>query len=484
MKLKKLVSLLLIVTLMIVSLMACKKGGDTQKTSSTPTQEAADEKTAETKEAATEADTTQEAATEAQTETTDTAGGKLQVPDKDITITLWDIATEDPANGIQQGAVDRFMKDHPNVKVKTTHIQNDTYKEKLIIAMSSGQCPDMYMHWGGGPMNEYIESGFAVPLTDLMNNYCDIDFLDAAIAQSSYKGDIYAVPYGGIGGSGIFYNKTIFSKLGLQVPATISELETVANTLKENDYIPFSLANQNKWTGSMYFMYLAARYGGVDEFNAAVDGTGSFESDAFQFAADTIQKWVKAGYFPDGVNSLNTDDGQDRGLMYTEEAAMMLHGSWQAASMKNDNADWYTQNIGYFAFPKLENSKADQSIVVGTSIGNGFSFNTGDDQDKLKAAFVLATQYYNDDTYNKAQLAAGTIPSINGMGDTIQDPCMQQIWKDFSSASNVQLWYDQYLPPAVSEAHQSTCQELFGLTMTPQEANKTLQDAMAKYLAE
>lgn len=471
MKLKKAISLLLVFTFMGMTLYGCGTSAGTKEPVTTEKEDTTVEATP------TVAPSTDEAAV-----TTNT--GELKVTDKEMTITLWDIATEDPGNKIQQGAVDRFMKDYPNIKVETTHIQNDTYKEKLIIAMSSGQCPDMYIHWGGGPMNEYIKAGFAVPITDLMNNNCDVDFLDAAIAQSSYKDDIYAVPFGGIGGSGIFYNKTIFAKLGLQVPTTIAELEACCETLKQNGYIPFSLANQNKWTGSMYFMYLATRFGGVEAFNAAVDGSGSFESDAFQYAAETIQKWIKAGYFPDGVNSLNTDDGQDRSLMYTEEAAMMLHGSWQASSMKNDDADWYTQNISYFAFPKLETSTADQSIVVGTSIGNGFSFNTGTDQDKLNACFVLATKYYNDDIYNQAQLEAGTIPSINGMGDTIQDPCMQQIWANFSSASNVQLWYDQYLPPAVSEAHQSTCQEIFGLTKTPKEANAILQAAMAKYLSE
>jgi len=140
------------------------------------------------------------------TESTSTDDGTLKVPDKQITITLWDIATEDPANKIQQGAVDRFMADHKNIKVETTHIQNDTYKQRLVIAMSSGMCPDMYIHWGGGPMIEYIESGFAVPITDLMKNHCKVKFLEAAIAQSTYKGEIYAVPYGGLVGSGIFYN--------------------------------------------------------------------------------------------------------------------------------------------------------------------------------------------------------------------------------------------------------------------------------------
>jgi raffinose/stachyose/melibiose transport system substrate-binding protein len=410
--------------------------------------------------------------------------GTLKAPDKDMTIVLWDIATDEPANIIQPAAVERFKAAYPNIKVDNTHIQNDTYKEKLVIAMSSGQCPDMYIHWTGGPMNEYIDSGFGVPVTDLYEKYCDIPFLEAAMAQCTYKGEIYAIPYGGLSGSGIYYNKTIFNKLGLSVPTTVAELEATCETLKKNGYIPFALANQAKWTGSMYFMYLATRYGGTEAFKNAVAGTGSFESDAFKYAGETIQKWVKAGYFPDGVNSLSPDDGQDRQLMYTEEAAMMLHGTWQSGSMKGDAPDWYLENISYFAFPKLETSTADQNIVVGTAVGNAFSFNTGDDEDLRRACFVLATQFFNDDTYNSQQVEAGNLPSIEGMGDSHPDQCMLAAWKDFSSASDVQLWYDQYLPPEVSEVHKSTSQELFGLTKTPEQANKELQDALAKYLAK
>jgi raffinose/stachyose/melibiose transport system substrate-binding protein len=467
MRLAKVFSLLLVIVMVLSLITGC---GD----KATPA--------ADTKQPDNAEPTKQEDA--APVESTVSEDGKLKAPDKDMTITLWDIATAEPAVTIQPAAVERFKAAYPNIKVDNTHIQNDTYKEKLVIAMSSGQCPDMYIHWTGGPMNEYIDSGFAVPITDLMENYCDIPFLDAAMAQCTYKGEIYAIPYGGLSGSGIYYNKKIFEKLGLSVPKTIAELEAACETLKANGYIPFSLANQSKWTGSMYFMYLATRYGGVDEFNKAVAGTGSFESDAFKYAGDMIQKWVKAGYFPEGVNSLSPDDGQDRQLMYTEEAAMMLHGTWQSGAMMGDNEEWYLESIGYFAFPKLEGSSADQNIVVGTAVGNAFSINAGDDEDLRRACFVLATQFYNDDVYNQMQVESGGLPSIEGMGDNHPDACMLAAWNDFSSASNVQLWYDQYLPPEVSEVHKSTSQEIFGLTKTPEQANKELQEAMAKYLAK
>jgi raffinose/stachyose/melibiose transport system substrate-binding protein len=66
----------------------------------------------------------------------------------------------------------------------------------------------------------------------------------------------------------------------------------------------------------MYYMYLVARHSGNEEFDAAYTQEGSFGSEAFIFASDKIQDWVKKGYFPDGVNSLSPDDGQDKALLY------------------------------------------------------------------------------------------------------------------------------------------------------------------------
>lgn len=409
------------------------------------------------------------------------AAETLTLTTEPMTITLWDIATDEPQKSIQEGAVQRFMDAYPNITVEITHTQNDAYKEKLIIAMSSGQCPDMYIHWGGGPMIEYINSGFGADITELYEKYNTVDYLPSAVEQCKYNGKMYAIPYGGIGGCGIYYNKAIFAEVGIEVPTTIAELEAACDKLVAAGYVPFSLANGSKWTGSMYFMYLATRFGGVDAFANAVAGTGSFTDEAFMYAAETIQDWVRKGYFPEGVNSLSTDDGQDRQLMYQEKAAMMLHGSWQSRSMATDQEDWYKEKIGYFAFPALEGNPNPQNICVGTSIGNAFSFNISDDEEKLKAAFVLATQFYADDIYNQEQLDSNTIPSIAGMGDGIEDQCMAQIWADFSAAPAVQLWYDQYLPPEVGERHKDLCQDIFGLTMTPLEANQALQDAMAAY---
>lgn len=410
-----------------------------------------------------------------------------------LTIVLWDIATDEPGKSIQEGAVARFMADYPNITVEQVHAQNDTYKQNLIIAMSADTCPDMYIHWGGGPMAEYYQSGFANDLTEMYAKYDHPDFFDAAIAQASFDGKLLAIPFGGLSGCDLFYNKTIFEKCGIEVPTTIDELEAACEVLKANGYTPFSLANGSKWTGSMYFMYLVARHSGNDQFDAAYTQSngGSFTSEAFIWAAQKIQDWVQKGYFPEGVNSMITDDGQDRQLMYTEQCAMMLHGSWQVRSMQADSQEWYDANMSLMAFPKDAEAEAKgvpQNVEVGTAIGNGFSFNCWKedgsvDQTKLDACYVLATQYFNDDTYNAEQLATGTVPSIKGFEKGVEDPSNAKVIDIFFNASNVQLWYDQYLPASVTEVHKDCMIDLFGLTKTPEEIGQAHDAAMQAALA-
>ncbi len=504
---KKLLATLFATVFAVTTIAGC--GGGSSAPATTESEPAATESTesADTTETTEAAETTDAAeATESTdaaeaTESTDAASGK-QTDGKNLptlttepmTITLWDIATEDPGRSTQEAAVQRFMADYPNITVNQVHQQNDNYKQQLVVAMSSGQAPNMYIHWGGGPMAEYYKSGFVNDITDMYAKYDHPDFIDAAVAQSTYDGKMLAIPFGGLSGCDVFYNKTIFADLGIEVPQTIDDLEAACAKLKENGITPFALANASKWTGSMYYMYLVARHSGNAEFDAAYtqENGGSFTSEAFIYAAEKIQDWVKKGYFPDGVNSLTADDNQDRALLYDGSAAMMLHGSWQVSGIRADSEEWYNENVGVFRFPEDAEAKAKgvpQNVEIGTAIGNGFSFNCfkedgSVDQDMLDACYVLATQYYNDDTYNQTQVANGTIPSIKGFEQGIDDPCNKVVVDVFFNASNVQLWYDQYLPASVTEVHKNCMTELFGLEKTPEEIGQEQDEAMQKALAE
>ena len=420
-------------------------------------------------------------ASSSETSGEDKSAKKESGDDESKEIVYWNIGTESPDKDVIAKAVDKFNSEtESGYTVTVVPTQNDTYKEKLVVAMSSGECPDMYSNWSGGPLYEYIDSGFGQPIDDLFNaSEIKDKLMDAAVAQATYNDHVYAVPYQNVSLAGVFYNKEMFEKYGLSEPKTLADLENICKTLKDNGITPFALANGSKWTGSMYFMSLAARYGGLEPFQKAVAGEGKFTDDCFIKAGEKIQEWVNAGYFPEGVNSLSEDDGQAKQLMYQESAGMLLCGSWYTGTFSSDSEEFY-QKIDWFPFPAIEGSDADASIQIGT-VGDQFiTFNC--EGDKLAAAFECAEAHLSDEVID-FEIEKGKIPPVKGIEEKITDPVAKKIVETANSAPEIQLWYDQYLPPAVATAHLDGLQEVFGLTMTPQEAQDSMQAAMDDYLS-
>ena len=209
-------------------------------------------------------------------------------------ISFWDIATDEPDKTIWSWGVDQYNEndsEETGYTVNQVPTVNDQYKQKLAVAMASGECPDMYIHWTGGPMVEYIKSGYAKDITELFQKYgLDELYTDASIAQCTVDDKIYAIPVKNDSVAMFFYDKAMWEEKGYEVPTTISELEALCDKMVEDGITPFALANSAQWTGSMYYMYLVARYGGPEIISDAYDGTGSLVCDATIFAGEKIEE--------------------------------------------------------------------------------------------------------------------------------------------------------------------------------------------------
>jgi raffinose/stachyose/melibiose transport system substrate-binding protein len=395
-------------------------------------------------------------------------------------IEFWHIQTTNPFPGIIQGSVDRFLAANPDYQVNTSVIANDSFKDKIAVAVRSGIVPDVFHSWSGGTMEEYADNGIIADLTPYMNaNNTKGKYLDAAISQVTYKDKIWGVPVENVAIALVYYNKDMFAKYGISVPTTLPELEAACDKLKANGIIPFSCANKTSWTGDMFYQYLATRYGGIAPFQAAMRGTDpvGFEAKNFVDAGAKIQDWVKKGYFNEGVNSADEDAGQSRALLYNESAAMYVMGSWATATIQGENPDFYPK-MGVFSFPAVPGSAGNPNTVVGTMGDNFYHVSASCKyQDK---AFEL-TQYFLDDIALKARIAGGRIPPLKGI--QLDGALPQQTIGILDKAPDLQFWYDQSLNPQVTDAHLKGSQELFGLTITPEAAAKQWADAQKAYLS-
>jgi raffinose/stachyose/melibiose transport system substrate-binding protein len=391
------------------------------------------------------------------------------------TITEWDLQTTKGAVKILADGAARFEKANPGYKVEQSHIQNDAYKTKLKIAFGANQPPNVFSSWGGGPLKEYVKAGQVVDLTNYLAKdaaYRD-RFASAGFSSVTFDGKIYGVPAENTAMAVVFYNKDMFSQNNLTPPKTWDELMNVVKVLKAKNIAPFALANKNKWTGSMYFVYLADRIGGSQVFQKAASRSpgGSFADPAFVEAGKRIQELVKAGAFADGYNGLDYDVGASRRLLYSGKAAMELMGTWEAATIRNENPGFY-EKLDFFPFPAVPGGKGDPNAVIGT-VGDNF-FSISSSCKEPEAAFRLI-QSLTDDVSAQARLDDKRIIPVKGLKTS--DPFLNRVMKLVSEASNVQLWYDQELSPNLAQTHLNTTQALFGLSITPEAAAQQMEDA-------
>ncbi|AGT32207.1 hypothetical protein M493_09725 [Geobacillus genomosp. 3] len=381
------------------------------------------------------------------------------------TLTVWHIETGESEEALKNAAK-RFEEKHPGVTVKLVRYENDPYKTKLSVAMGGGNPPDVFHSWGGGWLKNFVDAG---QVMDITNKIDKDNYLEAAISPATYEGKIYGVPVG-MDIVPVWYNKEIFAKYNLKEPQTYDEFLEIIKTLKSKGIIPLALANKTKWPGSFYMMYLAERIGGKDLFNEAFGRTGrGFDDEAYVQAATKIQELVKMGAFSEGVNGLNYDTGQSRQLLYTGKAAMTIDGSWFLGTIRKEMPE-FEKKLGFFMFPIIEGGKGTNKDIVG---GVSPVYSVSEKSPNKDLAVELIKELASKETAQEMANKAGVISAVKGV--KYEDDYIQKINDVLKNAEFMQTYYDQTLPTEVATEHLDTTQALFGLSITPEEAVKRVE---------
>src|SRR5690606_8723888 len=88
-------------------------------------------------------------------------------------------------------------------------------------------------------------------------------FSAEALNATSFGGKTYAIPLTQ-DLEIVYYNKEVFEKNNLTVPNTYEELLHIIDVLKAVDIIPITLPNKEAWMGTIPYMMIAERIGGMD----------------------------------------------------------------------------------------------------------------------------------------------------------------------------------------------------------------------------
>lgn len=393
-----------------------------------------------------------------------------------VTLTLWHHNTPQNRQDVINRAIARFNEEYPNVTVEVSVFENDPYKTKLKTSMGSGEAPDIFHSWGGGWLHEFVKEGLVYNMTKEVQDGLGKDISPAFKGLAEYSGEYYGLPYLGAAAL-VYYNTELFDKFGLTFPTTLAEMEHVAQVFKENGIIPFALGNASSWPGALTFIYLSMRKGGVDVFTKAYNREPgyTFKDPSYIWAGEQIQKMVKEGWYPQGVNGINYDTGGSRMMMYTNMAAMIVQTTGFVSNAELESPEFFAK-MRTARYPVIEGAPGN----INDMLGGGNLFSISEKCANKEEAVALLGYLLAQETGQDFLTNASSVPSQTGM--VAGSPQMQEVMDIIAEAVYVQNYYDQGLPAAMGDLHKETTQALFGLDSTPEEAATIMENKAVEVL--
>ncbi|WP_019914793.1 extracellular solute-binding protein [Paenibacillus sp. HW567] len=390
---------------------------------------------------------------------------------------LWPAGSSAQQNKLVSQIIDDYQKEHPNVTIKQEVLENEQYKNKLKVLSASNELPDVGITWAAGFMEPYVKGGLFAPLDDILGGEQLKDKFVAGTTEAyAVDGKTYALPIE-LNISPIYYNKDIFAKYKLQVPTTYDEFKQVVKTLSDNGVAPIALGNKDRWTGSLWYMYLADRIAGSDTLKKATNGSGSFDDPGLIKAAAEVQNLVDMNAFNKGFNGLSNDEGKSEFM--NEKAAMYLMGTWELPNFTTnpDIPQAFKDKVGFFKFPTVDGGKGNINSWVG---GPGVGLFVAESS-KVKEEAKAFVEYFVSKWGQDSVTTAGVIPATKVDTSNSKLPQLYvDLLNELNNASSITLFADVQMKPNAAQVHLDMIQALFGKAVTPEQFAAKHKEAIEK----
>ncbi len=153
--------------------------------------------------------------------------------------------------------------------------------------------------------------------------------------------------------TGIFYNKKLAEQIGMnEPPKTLADFEALLAKAKAANLLPIMQWGSAKSGMGLAFplQALMASVGPVQPINDWIfqKPGATIDTPSNLIAAQHLEQWIKAGYFPPDINAIEYTDSNSR--FVKGEGVFTFNGDWE-------NADYDTNmpgNVGFFLMPPAD----------------------------------------------------------------------------------------------------------------------------------
>ncbi|MEW2563172.1 extracellular solute-binding protein [Streptomyces griseorubiginosus] len=341
------------------------------------------------------------------------------------------------------------------LKIQTLPIGNVDQKVQLLAGQNA--LPVQFAAGGTPQLTKTLDK--AGQVLDLEKTLKDLgvwdDLQPAAIKTvENLYGKFNVMPYQ-FNIEGIWYNKKLFADQHVAPPTTYDQLVAAAAKFKGAGVTPFAADGKDGWPLTRLISGYLYRELGPDALQAVADGKAKLTDPAYVKAAQAVADLGKAGYFGQGVGSIDYDTATQQFL--TGKAAMFYMGSWALGDFNDKTKNRIgADNVGFMPFPTVAGGKgsADQ---IPANVGLPVAVSAKSYDAKVGDWLTCITK-----NYGAASLKdQGTVSGFKPNGDTGTLPPLTQTVQDtISKTTTSTLWFEALFNTKATETSQTNAAPL------------------------
>ena len=294
-------------------------------------------------------------------------------------------------------------------KVEFEASDKESHYKNMKLEASDGTLPQIF--WlDASEAPEYSDSGVLMDLSDFLSENSDIQTALGGM-ENAFQDDNgqYGLPYQ-CNVQGIFYNKDLFDKAGIEYPTndtTYEEFIEMIKKLKESGVTPLSIGSKNSAYAMWEFNETLARYGWAENIDSILSGEKKFNNEDLNACFEKLKGIADAGAFPENMATIEYFDAKQ--LFNEGKAAMFGTGQWDCAEFDENIGE----KVGFWWGPKYTDTNYNQDIAMKVpSAPIVVNAEVADDDAVKEAVYEFLKFYYGEDAA-KISYEGSIFPATN-----------------------------------------------------------------------
>ncbi len=349
--------------------------------------------------------------------------------------------------------VQKFNAENENVTVIEMPSGSGAYLDFLKTQDAIGEFPDML---DSRDTNVWVD---ADKLAELPESVVAL-VADAPL----FNGKNYVAPISNaLPSIGIYYNKKIFTELGIEEPKTYAEFEALCEKIKASGVAPLVQGGKDVW----HMGFLWSQFWNEKVFANNPTWLADKRAGKVSFTDANVQEMLTkyhSLYTNEYIDKgwLSTADNQIVSFLIAEKAAMFFSGSWMITQVMEADPSF---ELGWFPLP---DESGNINLTYGPALaGYALSQEAAKDPNKVAVFEAFLKFWYDEDNYTEYLQKGASAPSTD-LVVTYDNPLLAEFNVALENATFTDIawngkWGDEQLPGGFRNFAYKAFQETVGL---------------------